>query len=173
MGERNVETADSLTISENLQTWFESNHIQPSDLTPKELNYLMAADKLYLETCEQLDNAYKEYIGTKYNIDTVCRSLDIHRTTAYKANKKFGGKRLLLDFVTEMKDRLDARKVKNIKTYIRDVNFDRALMNTLLAKEKQYMESEQRISDLEDQVADLKKQLAEARHQKNIYNVIN
>ena len=56
---------------------------------------------------------------------------------------------------------------------IRDVNFDRALMNTLLAKEKQYMESEQRISDLEDQVADLKKQLAEARHQKNIYNVIN
>ena len=173
MGERNIETTNTLTITENLQAWLEGNHIQASDLTQKELNYLMEADKLYQKTCEQLDNSYKEYIGTKYNIDMVCSRLDIHRTTAYKANKKFGGKRLLLDFVTEMKERLDARKVKNIKTYIRDVNFDRALMNTLLAKEKQYMESEQRISDLEDQVADLKKQLAEARHQKNIYNVIN
>ena len=46
-------------------------------------------------------------------------------------------------------------------------------MNTLLAKEKKYMESEQRISELEDEVIELKNQLAEAKNQKKIYKIIN
>lgn len=173
MGKRNIEKIDELTISDNLVDWLDHNHIAISELTQQELNYLVKADQLHSESCEQLDNAYKEYIGIRYNIDIVCQDLKIHRTTAYKANKKFGEKRLLLDFVNDMKKKLDAQKVKNIKSYVRFENFDRSLMNTLLAKEKKYMESEQRISELEDEVIELKKQLAEAKNQKKIYKIIN
>lgn len=159
------EVNENLIKNKKLQNWLQKNRINWAELTPKECEYLIKAVDVYDSQLSNLKREYKEYVTTKYNIDVVCKELGIHRTTAYKKNKSFNNKTILLDFVNDLKKEFEKEKDYMLKEYIHEANFDRNLMNALLKKEKDYIESEETIKELEQEIKGLKAEIESLKKQ--------